>query len=106
MSILEDLLTAAGHQITTVPSAEAAINKLRNQEGFDMLIIDLRMNGIDGLSGIREIRKFNQDIKIILSTGTVGIKNMLFPEDVRVDATLQKPYELETLLVLIDSMVQ
>jgi len=106
VSILEDLLTAAGHQITTVPSAEAAINKLRNQEGFDMLIIDLRMNGIDGLSGIREIRKFNQDIKIILSTGTVGIKNMLFPEDVRVDATLQKPYELETLLALIDSMVQ
>ncbi len=106
VSILEDLLTAAGHQITTVPSAEAAINKLRSQDGFDMLIIDLRMNGIDGLSGIREIRKFNQDIKIILSTGTVGIKNMLFPEDVRVDATLQKPYELETLLALIDSMVQ
>lgn len=106
VSILEDLLTAAGHQITTVPSAEAAIKKLLDHEGFDMLIIDLRMHGIDGLSGIREIRKFNQDIKIILSTGTVGIKNMLFPEDVRVDATLQKPYELETLLALIDSMIQ
>lgn len=106
VSILEDLLTAAGHQITSVSSAEAAIKKLQSQDGFDLLIIDLRMNGIDGLSGIREIRKFNQDIKIILSTGTVGIKNMLFPEDVRVDATLQKPYELDTLLALIDSMVQ
>ncbi|GAB1442823.1 hypothetical protein MASR2M39_16590 [Ignavibacteriales bacterium] len=106
VAILEDLLTSAGHKITTVPSAEAAINKLRNQEGFDLLIIDLRMHGIDGLSGIREIRKFNQDIKIILSTGTVGIKKMQFPDDVRVDATLQKPYELETLLALIESMVQ
>lgn len=106
VSILEDLLTSAGHKISTVPSAEAAINKLRSQDGFDILIIDLRMNGIDGLSGIREIRKFNQDIKIILSTGTVGIKNMLFPEDIRVDATLQKPYELETLLALINSMIE
>jgi CheY-like chemotaxis protein len=105
VSILEDLLSAAGHQISTVPSAEEAIEHLHSHDGFDLLIIDLRMNGLDGISGIREIRKFNQDIKIILSTGTVGIKNMEFPKDARVDATLQKPYELETLLTLIDSMV-
>ena len=104
VSILEDLLTGIGYSVSSVSSAEDAIEKLRADGSYDVLITDLRMGGIDGLAAVKEIRKFDQDIKVILSTGTMGLSNLDF-NDVRVDAILQKPYELESLLALLDSLV-
>ncbi len=104
VSILEDLLTGMGYIVSSVNSAEDAIEKLRADGSYDVLITDLRMGGIDGLAAVKEIRKFDQDIKVILSTGTVGLGTLAF-DDVRVDAVLQKPYELESLLALLDSLI-
>ncbi len=104
VTILEDLLTGMGYMVSSVNSAEDAIEKLRADGSYDVLITDLRMGGMDGLAAVKEIRKFDQDIKVILSTGTMGINTIQF-NDVRVDAVLQKPYELESLLALLDSLI-
>ncbi len=104
VSILEDLLTGLGYHVSCVNSAEDAIEKLRTDNTFDVFITDLRMGGIDGLAAVKEIRKFDQDVKVILSTGTMGLNSLEFT-DVRVDAVLQKPYELESLLALLNSLV-
>ncbi len=104
VSILEDLLTGMGYHVSCVNSAEGAIEKLRTDSTFDVLLTDLRMGGIDGLAAVKEIRKFDQDVKVILSTGTMGLSSLEFT-DVRVDAVLQKPYELESLIALLNSLV-
>lgn len=104
VSILEDLLTGSGYSVTTVSSAEAAIDILHVNNSFDILIIDFRMEKMTGLEAIKIIRNFNEEIKIILSTGSVGVKSIILNEEIRVDATLQKPYELETLISLIETL--
>jgi len=104
VSILEDLLTGSGYSVTTVNSAEAAIDILHLDNTFDILIIDFRMEKMTGLDAIKIIRNFNEEIKIILSTGSVGVKSIILNEEIRVDATLQKPYELETLIALIETL--
>lgn len=105
VSVLEDLLTGSGYDVTTVNSAEAAIDKLRVDGAIDLLLIDFRMEKMNGLQAIKLIREFNDELKIVLSTGTVGIKSIVINEEFRVDATLQKPYELETLISLIETLV-
>jgi CheY-like chemotaxis protein len=105
VSILDDLLTGLGFNIITVRSAEEAIEKIKQDDTIDLLLIDFRMEGMDGLSAIREIRNFNDELKIILSTGSVGIKNFLTNNEHHVDGLLQKPYELDSLLAEIEKVI-
>jgi CheY-like chemotaxis protein/nitrogen-specific signal transduction histidine kinase len=49
------LLSASGARVTTVNNATSALDRLR-QEGFDLLLSDLSMPGMDGYELIRRVR--------------------------------------------------
>ncbi len=53
--VIEGLLNHVGHQVTLVPSGLAAIQKL-SSETFDLVFLDMRMPGLDGLETARQIR--------------------------------------------------
>ena len=53
--VVRDMLGVAGAQMTEAESGEAGL-ALIDREAFDMLLVDLRMPGMDGLTAIRLIR--------------------------------------------------
>ena len=54
--VLELMLGAAGAEVTSVENGEQAVEAWR-QGGFDLVLMDLRMPVMDGLTAIRAIRK-------------------------------------------------
>jgi len=53
--VVRDMLNVAGADMIEAESAEEGLRLLDDQD-FDMLLVDLRMPGMDGITAIREIR--------------------------------------------------
>lgn len=65
---LSALLKRAGYEITSAENGEEAIAVLERQM-FDLLLVDLKMPGIDGMHVVAAARQRQPDIAIIVLTG-------------------------------------
>jgi DNA-binding NtrC family response regulator len=62
------ILEAEGFEVTSVPSADEALEKIKYYE-FDLLLMDVKMPKHDGIFLMREIKKNWPDIPIIVMSG-------------------------------------
>jgi DNA-binding response OmpR family regulator len=65
---LSALLQRAGYEVTTAANGTEAINLL-DQHSYDLLLVDLKMPGIDGLQVVAAARARQSDMAIIVLTG-------------------------------------
>lgn len=73
--VVADMLGVAGARMTEAESVEIGL-KLIDENDYDMVLVDLRMPGMDGLSAIREIRARNDGkagLPIIVVTADTAI---------------------------------
>jgi len=62
---LADILTEEGYEVRTAGTGERAV-KLCSKQPFDVVLLDVRMPGIDGVEAFRQIRAKRSDIRVIL----------------------------------------
>jgi CheY-like chemotaxis protein len=60
--------TKAGYAVTTVATVEEAIKEVERQN-FDCIVLDLLLNGQNGMSVLGAIAKFNSDALLIIISG-------------------------------------
>ncbi len=63
-----ELLREDGYQVMTVADAHEALRTLRN-EPFDLILLDLRMPGTDGMGVLEELRAAGEATPILMITG-------------------------------------
>lgn len=63
------LLVRAGLSAVAVSSALTALSRLQQGDRFDAIVTDILMPQMDGINLLREIRKCDLDIPVILMTG-------------------------------------
>ena len=66
--LLKEALSQWGYQVTCASSATEALELLKNGL-FDALISDVRMPDMSGLDLLREIRKQDESIEVVMMTG-------------------------------------
>lgn len=95
-----DTLAIGGYACVEADSGEQALIKL-NQEKIAMVISDVQMPGMDGLSLLKAIKSKNADMPILLMTAFANIKDAV--DAMREGATdyLAKPFSPEVLLNLV-----
>jgi len=99
---LETLLRREGYQVRSASESEQVISVLKS-EHFNLVIMEIRMPGTDGLEVMRQIKKLGDDLEIIVITGSASIENAV--KALRHDGAfdfLTKP--LENLDQLINSV--
>ena len=69
------------------------------------IIEDYNMPELSGLETIAEIRKLNLDIPIILSSGSMWSEDRMELEKYQISGQLQKPYEFESMLAIINKFI-
>jgi CheY-like chemotaxis protein len=67
------LLQNAGHTVVTASSGKAAL-ALFQPGRFQLILVDYFMPSMTGEEVIREIRKVDEDVQIVLQTGYAGEK--------------------------------
>jgi DNA-binding response OmpR family regulator len=65
---LAAMLQRAGYDVISVESGEEAVTLLERQ-GFDLLLVDLKMPGMDGMQVVAAARQRQPDLAIIVLTG-------------------------------------
>lgn len=106
--VVEEFLFKLGHNVKAFNSSIEGLNYLKNSN-VDILFIDVFMPEKDGYEIIDEIRRENEDIKIISSSAGLGPmtkKHTLNISSVLgADAILEKPFEISELKNTIDSLL-
>jgi DNA-binding response OmpR family regulator len=99
---LEEILKLEGYDTVTVENGDQALEALE-QDGFDLVLLDLKMPGIDGLEVMRSAGKTAPDTKVILLTGHGSLESAI--EALRFGAHdyLLKPIPTRDLLTSVAS---
>ena len=95
--LLSKTLTMADYDVDAADDGPSAIEKMRAVE-YDLLITDLKMPGMDGLSGIREARKLSADLRVIIITGYSTEASAIEAINLGVSGYLTKPFRLPRIL--------
>lgn len=62
-----DLFSLRGYKIITAPSGEEGIEILK-KEKVDLVLLDIKMQGMDGIDTLRRVREFDTKTRIIMLT--------------------------------------
>jgi DNA-binding NtrC family response regulator len=100
LDVMSERIEARGMEVTT---AESAVNALKQVEsgGFDAIILDLMMPGMDGLETLKAIKKKNPDLQVILLTGHATIEKGIEAMKMGAMDFLEKPADLDKLTEII-----
>jgi len=93
--ILEAALKSLGY---TVVSARNGIEALeRAGDDIDLIILDMIMPVMDGLTALRGIRQKTPDVKVIVASGYTHPEKMPMLERVGIEGFIHKPFEIAKL---------
>lgn len=62
-----------GYEVVTAESGELAISYIHERD-FDVIIVDIKMAGMDGLQLLRKIKEIKPDVEVILMTAYASVE--------------------------------
>jgi excisionase family DNA binding protein len=95
--LLSKTLALAEYDVETAPDGRAAVERLRLGH-FDLLIADLKMPGLDGLTLIREAKRLKSDLPVIIITGFSTESSAIDAVNLGVAGYLTKPFRVPQVL--------
>ncbi len=73
---LSIMLRKEGYQITAVDDGKKAIDAIKNQR-YDVVLSDIRMSGMDGIEVLKEIKKQDPTIPVVIMTAYASQKTAI-----------------------------
>ena len=73
-TLYETELEDEGYEVASADSAQAAFEMLR-KGNFDLVILDIRMPGEDGISALETLMTKNRNLPVIINTAYPGYKD-------------------------------
>lgn len=95
--LLQKTLALAEYEVDTAPDGRAALERLR-LGNYDLLIADLKMPGMDGLTLIREAKRLKADLPVIIITGFSTESSAIEAVNLGVAGYLTKPFRVPQVL--------
>lgn len=98
--LLQSLLKANGYEVATAKDGIQALDLLK-KDTFDVVISDLRMSPMDGMTLFREIRTINPTIPVILLTAYASVETAIDAMKSGAFDYLTKPFKVDEMLATI-----
>jgi excisionase family DNA binding protein len=95
--LLAKTLALAEYDVDMAPDGRTALERLRIIP-YDLLITDLKMPGVDGLTVIREARRLKADLPVIIITGFSNEASAIEAVNLGVSGYLTKPFRVPRVL--------
>jgi DNA-binding NtrC family response regulator len=99
---MSKLLKNRGYAVTAVNSGDAAIRELE-QNPVDVIVLDLKMPGMDGITTLKEIMKLGLFTETLILTGHGSIDSALEAMKLGANDYLTKPCEIDELVAKIEA---
>ncbi|MQY59784.1 MAG: response regulator [Clostridia bacterium] len=102
------VLGDAGYQVDTVESGEQGIEKVK-RNNYDLIFLDIKMAGMDGIQTLREIRKMGKKIPVYIITAFQKeyFRQLEGAMQDGVDfEVIEKPFDRKRLLSLVEDILE
>lgn len=103
--LVGDFLKKEGYSVIEAADGRQALKLFWENEGLDLIILDVMMPGYDGWTVCREVRKQSQ-VPIIMLTARGEESDELFGFDLGADEYIAKPFSLKILAARIQALLR
>ncbi len=97
--MLSKTLSLAEYEVDTAADGRAALERLKLMP-YDLLITDLKMPGVDGLTVVREARRYRPELPVIIITGFSTEASAIEAINLGVSGYLTKPFRVPRVLAV------
>ncbi len=98
-------LEQEGYAVRSTASGKQAL-ALHAQEAFDLIILDVMIEEMDGFEVARQIRRRDQKLPILMLTARSAAQDRVHGLELGADDYMVKPFHLRELLLRIQRMLQ
>lgn len=106
LKFFKEVLSKMGHQLTLANGGAQALKILEKNNDFDLLISDLQMPVVDGISLLKASKKKNPDTEVLILTGYGSIKSAVRAMKAGAFEYLSKPVDIEELRLKVDQALK
>jgi two-component system NtrC family response regulator len=103
--LLRDFLQGEGYQVSEAKAGPESIELVR-QEYVDLILLDYKMPGMNGLEVLKQVKQINPEIDIIMMTAYGTIETAVKAMKAGAADYIGKPIDLDELLLQIDRISQ
>ena len=102
LSSFHKILTQEGCEVSTASSAEEGLSVAQNNAP-DLLIMDIKMSGLDGVETFKRIKDKDSNSRIIIMTGYRTMAEELLTDLLKkqIHSILYKPFKMKDVLGII-----
>lgn len=99
------MLLKEKYRVATAPDGKSALTTIE-KEPFDLVLLDMRLPEVDGLTVLRQIKEIDQTIDVIMITAVKTVANAV--EAMRRGAYdyITKPFDIEALESLVGKVME
>ena len=91
------ILKVRGFDVFTAFSGYEAVDVIKHGGGFDVVVLDVKMPGMDGIATLKQIKKWAPDIGVIMLTGHATLSSGIQAMRKGAYDYLMKPCDIEDL---------
>jgi hypothetical protein len=102
LMLLQTILARTGAKLLVAVDGETAINLVQENSNIDMVLMDIRLTGINGLQATEQIKKIKPETPVIAQTACAVLGDMEMCLNAGCNAYITKPIHTETLLETMD----
>jgi DNA-binding NtrC family response regulator len=102
--VMAERLTEAGYVVHTCENAVDA-EKVFSSDTYDVVLTDIRMPGVDGISFMRNIKKRKPDQAVIIMTAFGTVETAIEAMKLGAYDYLQRPFSTEELMLKLDRLM-
>ncbi len=104
--ILSEIMLEEGFEVFIADSGENALKIVTEGEPLDLIITDMRMDGMDGMELLKTVKEINPDLPIIMITAFGEVEMAVAAMQAGAYNYLTKPFNNEELLITIRNAVE
>ena len=98
-------LEQEGYEVRSTPNGKQAV-EWQQQEKFDLIILDVMIEGMDGFEVARRVRREDQKLPILMLTARSTEQDRIQGLELGADDYIAKPFHLRELLLRVQRMLQ
>ncbi len=103
--LIRSEFTLEGFEVTTAGSGEEGLEKF-NQDKFDVVFLDLKLPGMDGIETLRHLKRQSSSTEVIMITGHGEVESAVTSMKLGARDYVTKPFKLDELLTLARQVLQ
>jgi DNA-binding NtrC family response regulator len=101
---LAERLRSEGYHVLDAETGREALDRLR--DGVDLVLLDYKLPDIDGVTVLRKIKEFDQDILVILLTAYASVETAVEAMKIGAYHFANKPFKLDEVIATVQKALE